>query len=81
MIGNKDFYKVVKNKKGIDIYAYNFGETLNLPFQTTESKYIIPKTILPTKILDISFKTNSKNTVILTLHVQNPALFTFFKQI
>ena len=81
LIGNKDFYKVVKNKKGIDIYAYNFGETLNLPFQTTESKYIIPKTILPTKILDISFKTNSKNTVILTLHVQNPALFTFFKQI
>ncbi len=67
LIGNQDFYKVVKNKNSLDIYAYNFNNSLNLSFGKIISKYKIPVMLLPTKILNISFKENSKNTVILTL--------------
>jgi hypothetical protein len=67
LIGNKDFYKVVKNKNSLDIYAYNFNNSLNLSFGNIESKYKIPEIVLPTKILDMSFKENSKNTIIITL--------------
>lgn len=67
LIGNKDFYKVVKNTKSLDIYAYNFNNSLNLPFGSVESKYKIPEMTLPTKIIDISLKENSKNTVLVTL--------------
>jgi hypothetical protein len=67
LICNKDFYKVVKNKNSLDIYAYNFNNSLNLSFGNIESKYKIPEIVLPTKILDMSFKENSKNTIIITL--------------
>jgi hypothetical protein len=67
LIGNRDFYKVVKNKNSLDIYAYNFNNSLNLSFGNIESKYKIPEIVLPTKILDMSFKENSKNTIIITL--------------
>ena len=66
LIGNKDFYKVIKSKKSIEIQAYNLHGTLNLPFKNIEAKYKTEKLTLPTKILDIDFKKNSKTTVIIT---------------
>ncbi len=67
LVGNKDFYKVIKGKNSIEIHAYNLNETLNLPFENIEPKYKTPKISLPTKILDISFKKDSKTTIIVTL--------------
>ena len=33
LVGNKDFYKVIKGKNCVEIQAYNINGTLNLPFK------------------------------------------------
>jgi hypothetical protein len=67
LVGNKDFYKVIKGKNSIEIHAYNLNGTLNLPFEDIQPKYKTPKIALPTKILDIGFKKDNKTTVIVNL--------------
>jgi hypothetical protein len=67
LVGNKDFYKVIKGKNKVEIQAYNMKGTLNLPFKNIEPKYKTSRVPLPTKIIDINFKTNSNNTVIVTM--------------
>ncbi|MBN1970184.1 MAG: HaeIII family restriction endonuclease [Candidatus Delongbacteria bacterium] len=68
LIGNQDFYKVIKSKNTVEIQAYNINGTLNMPFRNTEPKYKTPKVPLPTAITDISFKENSNTTVIVTMN-------------
>lgn len=68
LVGNKDFYKVIKLKNAIEIHAYNLHGTLNSPFEDIQPKFKAPKVGLPTKILNIEFKENSKNTIIVTLN-------------
>ncbi|MFQ5661674.1 MAG: HaeIII family restriction endonuclease [Candidatus Paceibacteria bacterium] len=68
LVGNKDFYKVIKSKNNIEIHAYNLNGTLNLPFEDIEPKYKIPKVELPTEILGINFKEDNKTTIIVTLN-------------
>lgn len=67
LVGSKDFYKVIKGKNKVDIYAYNLNGTLNLPFKEVQPKFETPKLSLPTKILDIRLKKGSKTTVIVVL--------------
>jgi len=67
LIGNKDFYKVIKSKNSVEIQAYNMNGTLNLPFKDIEPKYKTPKVPLPTKIISIDFKEGSKTTIIVTM--------------
>lgn len=67
LIGNKDFYKVIKSKNSVEIQAYNINGTLNLPFNKIEPKYKTPKVPLPTKILSIKLKDNSDTTAIVTM--------------
>ncbi|MSU44963.1 HaeIII family restriction endonuclease [Candidatus Nomurabacteria bacterium] len=68
LVGNKDFYKVIKRKNVVEIYAYNLYGTLNLPFRDIEPKYKTPIISLPTKILSINFKKDSKTTLIVKLN-------------
>ena len=68
LVGNKDFYKVIKSKNSVEIHAYNLNGTLNLPFKNINPKYKTPKIALPTKILNIEFREGSKTTVIVTLN-------------
>lgn len=68
LVGNKDFYKVIKSKNNIEIHVYNLNGTLNLPFEDIEPKYKIPKVELPTEILGINFKEDNKTTIIVTLN-------------
>ncbi len=68
LVGNKDFYKVVKSKNIVEIYAYNLNGTLNLPFKKIKPKHKTSKIALPTKILNINFKKNNKTTVIVKLN-------------
>lgn len=68
LVGNRDFYKVIKRNKSVEIQAYNLNGTLNLPFKTVQPKYQTPKVPLPTKIIDINFKKNSNTTAIVTLN-------------
>jgi len=67
LVGNKDFYKVIKSKNSVEIQAYNMNGTLNLPFKDIEPKYKTPKVPLPTKITNIEFKKDSKTTIIVTM--------------
>ena len=68
LIGNKDFYKVIKSKKNLEIQAYNLHGTLNLPFNKIEPKFHTPQVILPTEIINISYKKNTLTTLIVELN-------------
>jgi len=67
LIGNKDFYKVIKSKNSVEIQAYNINGTLNLPFNKIEPKYKTPRVSLPTRILSIELKENNDTTAIVTM--------------
>ena len=67
LVGNKDFYKVIKGKNCVEIHAYNINGTLNLPFKEILPKYKTPKVPLSTEIVDIDFKTGSETTAIVTM--------------
>ncbi|GAB1348043.1 hypothetical protein MASR1M107_02540 [Ignavibacteriales bacterium] len=68
LVGVKDFYKVIKKRNKVEIHAYNLHGTLNLAFNNIEPKYKTPLVPLPTRILDVRFKENSKTTVIVTMN-------------
>jgi hypothetical protein len=68
LVGNKDFYKVIKSKNSVEIQAYNINGTLNLPFENIVPKYQTPKISLPTKITNIDFKEGGETTVIVTMN-------------
>ena len=68
LVGNKDFYKVIKGKNSIEIHAYNINGTLNLPFKDIQPKYKTPKVPLPTEILDVDFKNDSITTAIVAMN-------------
>lgn len=67
IVGNKDFYKVIKGKNSLEIQAYNLQGTLNLPFKNIEPKYKTPRIPLPTKILSINLKEKNNTTAIITM--------------
>lgn len=68
LIGNKDFYKVIKGKNVVEIQAYNLHETLNLSFQKIKPKAKVPKLKLPTRLIEIEYLENSKTTLLVTLN-------------
>jgi hypothetical protein len=68
LVGNRDFYKVVKGKNKVEIHAYNLQGSLNLPFKDIQPVYKTPQVPLPTEILDISFKKDSTTTAIVTMN-------------
>ncbi|CAC9499621.1 type II restriction endonuclease [uncultured Gammaproteobacteria bacterium] len=68
LVGNKDFYKVIKSDNAVEIQAYNLYGTLNLPFQDIQPKFNTPQITPPSEILDISYKQNSQTTLIVTFN-------------
>lgn len=68
LIGNEDFYKVIKSNKHVEIQAYNIHGTLNLPFKDQKAKHKTTRLKLPTRIIEIVFQENSKNTLIVSLN-------------
>lgn len=68
LVGNKDFYKVIKGKNCVEIQAYNINGSLNLPFKDTLPLYKTPKIPLPSKINGIDLKLNSSTTAIITMN-------------
>jgi hypothetical protein len=67
LVGNKDFYKVIKSNNEVEIQAYNLHGTLNLPFEKIQPKFTTPQIMLPDKIISIDFKEGSKTTLIVKL--------------
>jgi hypothetical protein len=68
LIGNKDFYKVIKGNKKVEIQAYNLHGTLNLPFNNIKPKIKVPKLKLPNRLIEVTYQDNSNTTLIVTLN-------------
>ncbi|WP_368489344.1 HaeIII family restriction endonuclease [Clostridium sp. BJN0013] len=68
LLGNRDFYKVISidNKKLTQIVVFSMYGTLNKSSGEIKPQVKIPQLILPAKFYDISYKNNSKNTIIAT---------------
>lgn len=67
LIGNQDFYKVIKGKNKVEIQAYNLRGTLNLPFGNIKPKAKIQRLKLPNRLIEIVYQNNSKTTLLVTL--------------
>jgi len=68
LIGNKDFYKVIKGNNAVEIQAYNLHGTLNQPFEKIKPKAKIQKLKLPTRLIEVVFENNSNTTLIVSLN-------------
>jgi hypothetical protein len=68
LIGNKDFYKVIKGSNKVEIQAYNLHGTLNLPFEAVKPKAKVPKLKLPSRLIEVVYQENSKTTLLVTLN-------------
>jgi len=67
LIGNQDFYKVIKGKNKIEIQAYNLQGSLNSSFETVKPKLKIQKLKLPNRLIEIVYQDNSKTTLLVSL--------------
>ncbi|MCD6178933.1 MAG: HaeIII family restriction endonuclease [Bacteroidales bacterium] len=68
LIGNQDFYKVIKGKSTVEIQAYNLHGTLNQSFEKIRPKAKIPKLKLPTRLIEVVYENNSNTTLIVSLN-------------
>lgn len=68
LIGNQDFYKVIKGNNKVEIQAYNLHGTLNLPFLSIKPKYKIQKLKLPNRLIEVVYQENSQTTLLVTLN-------------
>lgn len=70
LLGSRDFYKVVAiDKKRItEFQAFNLRGELNKDGNKIKTSILIPKADLPTEIISLRFKPNSKNTAELYLN-------------
>lgn len=68
LIGNEDFYKVIKGNKKVEIQAYNLSGSLNLPFENVKPKARIPKLKLPSRLIEIVYQNNSTTTLLVSLN-------------
>jgi len=64
LIGKKDFYKIIKRSRNVEIQAFNLNGSLNKSFDGTNPIYKTPILQLPKTIEKIEFKDNSINTVV-----------------
>lgn len=68
LIGNQDFYKVIKGKNKVEIQAYNLHGTLNLPFENIKPKAKIQRLKLPNRLIEVVYQDNSQTTLLVTLN-------------
>lgn len=67
LIGNQDFYKVIKGKNKVEIQAYNLHGTLSLPFENIKPKLKLQKLKLPNRLIEIVYQDNSQTTLLVSL--------------
>jgi hypothetical protein len=68
LIGNQDFYKVIKGKNKVEIQAYNLHGTLNLPFENIKPKAKIQRLKFPNRFIEVVYQDNSQTTLLVTLN-------------
>lgn len=66
LLGNNDFYKVItiNRQKTTKVQAFSLYGTLNRKAGTIQPQIKLPTLHLPSRFYDISFKPNSKNTIL-----------------
>lgn len=67
LIGNQDFYKVIKGRNKVEIQAYNLHGTLSLPFESIKPKLKLQKLKLPNRLIEIVYQDNSQTTLLVSL--------------
>lgn len=67
LVGNKDFYKIIKGNKTVEIQAYNLHGTLNQASKEAKPKARIPIVRLPNRLIEVVYQTNSSTTLIVSL--------------
>jgi len=67
LIGHQDFYKVIKGKDLVEVQAYNLGNTLGQAAGSLKPKIKVPRLKLPSRIIEVVFKEESLNTLIVAL--------------
>ena len=77
LLGEYDFYKVISldREKNTRINVFNLHGTLNQSSKKEKPKRVVPKTLLPTRIVSLDFKPRSKTTV--ELYMDNGWQFSF----
>lgn len=68
LIGNQDFYKVIKGKNKVEIQAYNLHGTLNMSAENVKPKAKVPRLKLPNRLVEVVFQENSQTTLLVTLN-------------
>jgi HaeIII restriction endonuclease len=64
LVGNNDFYKIIKNNTKVEIQAFNLNGTLNQAANGKKPELKITKIQLPKKLIDLTFKKDHENTLI-----------------
>lgn len=67
LVGNKDFYKVVKRPKFVEIQAFNLNGTMNAASAVKKPYDKVARLKLPDELVKISYKVRSRNTIIVNL--------------
>lgn len=67
LIGNEDFYKVIRAKNKVEIQAYNLHGTLNKAASGIKPKAKIPKVKLPSRLIEVVYQDDSSTTLIVSL--------------
>lgn len=77
LLGEFDFYKVISidNRRTTQLQAFNMHGTLNKSGKSKKPSIEIPIVDLPTRIVNLGFKPNSKNTV--EMYMDNGWQFSF----
>lgn len=68
LIGNEDYYKVIKGKRKVEIQAYNLHGSLNQPFEKIKPKAKIKKLKLPSRLIEIVYENDSNTTLLVSLN-------------
>ena len=77
LLGEFDFYKIISrdSRKVTEIQTFNLRGSLNRPSKTKKPITEIPISGLPTRLVAVDFKPNSKNTI--EMYMDNGWQFSF----
>ncbi len=67
LIGNKDYYKVIKSRNKVEVQAYNLTGSLNQNAGRIKSKHKLKKLKLPSRLIEIVYDTDSSTTLIVSM--------------
>jgi len=67
LIGNQDFYKVIKGNQTVEIQAFNLHGTLNQAFKKISPNQRIQKLKFPSRLVEITFAPNSLTTLLVIM--------------